>query len=65
MSRPLSDSLKLAHAYPVGIVFDVRFDAFTARLTTLPDDHIRFHIADGPFAHTETVTIATLIRKAC
>lgn len=58
MFKSRSDSLKLAYAYPVGIVFDVRFDAFTARLTTLPDNHIRFHIADGPYAHTETVTIA-------
>lgn len=52
------DSLKRADAYPVGIVFDVVFDAFTVRLTTLPDDHIRFHIAEGPYARTETVKIA-------
>jgi hypothetical protein len=58
LSKSVSDSLKRADAYPVGIVFDVKFDAFTARLTTLPDDHIRFHITDGPYAHTETVKIA-------
>jgi len=57
MSKPEAGSLKQADAYPVGIVFDVVFDAFTARITTLPDDHIRFHIAEGPYAHTETVKI--------
>ena len=58
MPKSVSYSLKRADAYPVGIVFEVTFDAFTARLTTLPDDHIRFHIAEGPYAHTETVKIA-------
>jgi hypothetical protein len=63
MSKTISDSLKRADAYPVGIVFDVMFDAFEVRLTTLPDDHIRFDIAEGPYARTETVEIAaTLIR---
>jgi hypothetical protein len=56
--KSASDSLKQADSYPVGIVFDVMLDAFTARLTTLPDDHIRFHIAEGAYAHTETVKIA-------
>ncbi len=58
MSEPVFDALKRADAYPVGIVFDVVFEAFTARLTTLPDEHICFHIADGPYAHTETAKIA-------
>ena len=58
MSKSISDSLKRADAYPVGIVFDVMFDAFEVRLTTLPDDHIRFDIAEGPYARTETVKIA-------
>ena len=63
MCRPVSDSLKRADAYPVGIVFDVIFDPFQVRLTTLPDDHIRFDIAEGPYARTETVKVAaTLIR---
>jgi hypothetical protein len=64
MSESVSDFLKRADAYPVGIVFDVVFEAFTARLTTLPDDHIRFHIADGPYAHTETVKIAVSTIRA-
>ena len=54
-----SNPLKWADAYPVGIVFDVVFDAFTARLTTLSGDHMRFRIAEGPYAKTETVKIAT------
>ena len=55
MPKSASDALKLADAYPIGIVFDVVFDAFTARLTTLPDDRIHFHIAEGPYAKSETV----------
>ncbi len=32
-------------------------------LTTLPDQQIRFHVADGPYARTETVAcVATAIR---
>jgi phenolic acid decarboxylase len=34
------------------------FDAFTARLTTLADEHIRFDIAEGRYARTETVKIS-------
>lgn len=63
MPTSLPHSLKRADTYPVGIVFDVRFDAFDVRLTTLPDDCIRFVIADGRYARTETVKItATPIR---
>ncbi|WP_162232680.1 MoaF-related domain-containing protein [Sphingomonas sanxanigenens] len=58
MPEPASDAPKSADAYPIGIVFDVVFDAFTARLTTLPDGQIRFEIAKGPYAKTETVKIA-------
>lgn len=58
MSHPVPDSLKRADVYPVGVVFDVVFDAFQVRLTTLPDDHIRFDIAEGPCARTEAVKIA-------
>lgn len=57
-STSVSEALKRADVYPVGIVFDVMFDAFTARLTTLPDDRIRFHIAESPYARAETVKIA-------
>lgn len=55
MSESASNSLESADAYPVGIVFDVVFDAFSARLTTLSGDRLRFHIAEGPYAKTETV----------
>ncbi len=58
LSQSASNQLESAHTYPVGIVFDVVFDAFTARLTTLSDDRMRFHIAEGPYAKTETVKMA-------
>ena len=47
-----------ATEYPVGLVFDVSFEAFSARLTTLPDQRLRFEIPEGPYARTETVEIA-------
>jgi len=47
--------------YPVGLEFDVKFDTFAARLTTLPDSELRFHIAEGPYARTETVKIVTTL----
>lgn len=47
------------HAYPVGLVFDVAFEAFSVRLTTLANERIRFEITEGPFARTETVRIAS------
>lgn len=57
------ESLSRATEYPVGLVFDAAFDAFSVRLTTLPDSGLRFHIAEGPHARTEEVKIAaTLIR---
>lgn len=59
MSGSVPDSLKRAVSYPVGIAFNVVFDAFEVRLTTLPDDHLRFEIAEGPYARTEIVKIAT------
>lgn len=46
------------------MVFDVVFDMFTSRLTTLPEDRIRFQIAEGPYARTETVKIATNLIRA-
>lgn len=49
--------------YPIGLEFDVEFDAFTARLTTLADSKLRFHIAKGPYAHTETVKIVTTVLR--
>lgn len=49
--------------YPSGLVFDVSFEEFSARLTTLPNSELRFAIADGPYAKTEQVQIAaTAIR---
>ena len=57
--RPASDAIE----YPVGLVFDVAFEAFRVRLTTLPGSELRFHIPEGPYARTETVKIAaTLVR---
>lgn len=57
------ESLAKATEYPVGLIFDVTFDAFAVRLTTLPGSELRFHIAVGPYARTETVKIvAKLIR---
>lgn len=55
LSESASSSLEAADTYPVGIIFDIVFDAFTARLTSLPYDRMRFHIAEGPYAKTETV----------
>lgn len=58
-----SAAIAQATAYPIGLSFDVKFDAFAVTLTTLPDSKLRFHIAEGPFARTETVAIsATPIR---
>jgi hypothetical protein len=57
-------SISEATEYPVGLVFDATFDAFAVRLTTRPNREIHFHIAEGPFAHDETVeAVATLIRR--
>jgi len=57
------ESISGATEYPVGLVFDVTFEAFAVRLTTLPNNELRFQIAEGPYARTETVKIvATLIR---
>ena len=47
--------------YPVGLEFDVEFDAFAVRLTTLLNSELRFHIAEGPYARTETVKIVTTL----
>lgn len=59
----VQESIVAGSEYPVGLVFDVTFDAFAVRLTTLPNSELRFHIAAGPYAHDETVkVVATLIR---
>ena len=50
-----------ATEYPVGLVFEVSFEAFSARLTTLPDQQLRFEILHGPYAKSETVDIATTL----
>lgn len=54
-------TLANATQFPVGIAFDVSFEAFSARLTTLPNNELRFHIPEGPFAHTEAVKITTTL----
>ena len=52
-----------ATAYPAGLVFDVSFQEFSARLTVLSPDRLRFEIAEGPYANAEEVAIvATSIR---
>lgn len=38
------------------MVFDVAFEEFSVRLTTLPGREMLFHIAEGPFARTEKVS---------
>ncbi|UUZ71169.1 hypothetical protein LP415_18750 [Polaromonas sp. P1(28)-8] len=58
--QPLS-ALSKATEYPVGLTFEVKFDAFAVKLTTLPDSKIRFQIAEGPYARTETVKISTTL----
>lgn len=58
MITSVPDSIRRAEEYPVGVAFDVIFDAFKVRLTTLSDDRLRFEIAEGPYARTETVRIA-------
>lgn len=63
MTTHETPSLAEAIEYPVGVSFDVVFDAFAVRLTTLPGGELRFHIAEGPYARTETVKcVATSIR---
>jgi hypothetical protein len=47
--------ISTATEYPAGLVFDAAFDEFSVRLKTLPGREMRFDIADGPFARTETV----------
>ena len=51
-------SVTEATQYPVGLVFDVSFEEFSVRLTTLPNSELRFAITDGPYAKTEKVEIA-------
>jgi len=58
-----ADPPSTALRYPVGLVFDATFDAFAVRLSTLPNSELNFRIAEGPYAHTETVkVVATMIR---
>jgi hypothetical protein len=57
--RYIPESISEATEYPVGLEFDLKFDAFQARLSTLGNNQLRFHIGEGPYARTETVTIQT------
>jgi hypothetical protein len=58
-----AESISAATEYPVGLTFDASFHAFAVRLTTLANSELHFHIAEGPYAHDETVkVVATLIR---
>ena len=56
-------SLAAATEYPVGLQFDVEFEAFAVRLTTLPNSELRFRIPEGPYARTETVKIVTTLLR--
>lgn len=61
--RSMSDVMAAATEYPAGLRFNVAFEAFSVEITTLPGSALRFHIAEGPYARTETVAInATTIR---
>lgn len=53
-----SGSPALADQYPTGLVFDVTFKEFSARLTTLPNSKMQFHIDNGIYAKTEVVNMA-------
>ena len=56
-------SIAEATEYPVGLIFEATFHAFAVRLTTLPNSEIHFHIAEGPYAHDETIkAVVTSIR---
>lgn len=58
-----AESISAATEYPVGLTFDASFLAFAVRLTTLANGEIHFRIAEGPYAHDETVkVVATPIR---
>src|SRR5688500_18135095 len=52
-----------ATAYPSGCQFDGEFEVFAVRLTTLPNSELRFRIAEGPYARTETVKIVTTLLR--
>ena len=53
-----SDSAAHADHYPTGLVFDLTFEEFSARLTTLANGKLQFHIREGIYARTEVVNIA-------
>lgn len=49
-------NMSTATEYPEGMVFDLLFEEFSVRLSSLPGREMLFHIADGPFARTEKVS---------
>jgi len=57
----VGEAIGKATEYPVGLIFDVAFEAFSVRLTTLPNSELRFHIAEGPYARTEKVKIVSSV----
>ena len=57
----VGEAIGKATEYPIGISFDVAFEAFSVRLTTLSDSELRFHIAEGPYTRTETVKITSSV----
>lgn len=56
-----SESIMASTRYLVALVFVVKFEHFTVRLTSLPNNELNFHVADGPYAKNETVKIATTL----
>lgn len=61
IARHTSESILASTRYPVWLVFFVKFEHFTVRLTSLPNSELNFHIAEGPYAKNETVKIATTL----
>ena len=53
--RGTHELISTATEYPVGLTFELEFDRFSVKLSSLPGSELLFVIAEGPFAKTETV----------
>lgn len=53
----MSSGADTADGFPVGLQMDVAYAEFTAALTLLSTEQLRFEILDGPFARSEVVDI--------
>lgn len=47
--------ISTATEYPVGLIFEVKFEEFSVKLSSLPGSELLFSIPEGPFARTEKV----------